>query len=98
MTFETKKIIDFCVPIFCHQFYHLDNDVVATVVELENVNSYFENFQQVGKYGVLLSTEIDPCSKKEDNFFLHPIAIFTTSENNSLVLSGAYNLFQILDI
>ena len=35
MTFETKKIIDFCVPIFCHQFYHLDNDVVATVVELE---------------------------------------------------------------
>ena len=31
MTFETKKIIDFCVPIFCHQFYHLDNDVVATV-------------------------------------------------------------------
>ena len=54
MTFETKKIIDFCVPIFCHQFYHLDNDVVATVVELENVNSYFENFQQVGKYGVLL--------------------------------------------
>ena len=60
MTFETKKIIDFCVPIFCHQFYHLDNDVVATVqqycavVELENhiVNSYFEKFyQQVGKYG-----------------------------------------------
>ena len=43
MTFETKKIIDFCVPIFCHQFYHLDNDVVATVVELEKVNSYFGN-------------------------------------------------------
>ena len=63
MTFETKKIIDFCVPIFCHQFYHLDNDVV---VELENVNSYFErNFQQVGKYGVTIKHRNRPLQQKK---------------------------------